>query len=50
MLSGFLKISKNPQLCIGSYIEAAVYARSKISIKLVKNETKDYEILGNFSF
>lgn len=33
-------------LCIGAYIEAAIYAKAVIKLKLVRNERKADEVIG----
>lgn len=37
-------------LCIGAYIEAAIYAKTVIKLKLVRNERKADEVIGGFIF
>lgn len=36
----FVKCPSNPLLCIGAYIEAAVYGRTKISLNLISEQDK----------
>lgn len=39
-------MAQNTQLCIGAYIEAAVYARALINMKFIKRKSKAHEIIG----
>lgn len=41
----FFKCPSNPLLCIGAYIEAAVYGNTKISLSLVSQEKKLWQTL-----
>lgn len=44
-LNLFFKCPSNPILCIGAYIEAAVYGHTKISLSLVCQEKKFFQTL-----
>lgn len=46
MWSGFFKLGMNPILCIGTFIEAAVYARSELQLKLIAADQKFDQVLG----
>lgn len=41
-----IKTSKNPMLCIGSYLEGFVYSKSNLAILMIRAEEKCNEILN----
>uniref|UniRef100_A0A182FTZ2 RNA helicase n=1 Tax=Anopheles albimanus TaxID=7167 RepID=A0A182FTZ2_ANOAL len=45
ILGGFLRRYKNMIVCIGAYIEAAVYAKAQIKLRLVPNGRKAGEMI-----
>lgn len=46
ILKKIAKLCVNPVLCIGAYIEGAVYSNSNISLKLMTSNAKGYAAIG----